>query len=116
MQNLAKTHNVSGTNFVVRPIARRGQHFRALTSSGTWIRSSSSSRTYKKSAIESRWRTSVEIIATRHAVDASHATQAAGVKEKYLRYERLDSNHSLLDGVREWLLAVWKSTSASKAP
>ena len=45
-----------------------------------------------------------------------HATQAAGVKEKYLRYERLDSNHSLLDGVRDWLLGDLSRDPRCKTP
>ena len=42
--------------------------------------------------------------------------KAAGVKEKYLRYERLDSNHSLLDDVRTWLLGDLSRDPRCKTP
>ena len=42
--------------------------------------------------------------------------KAAGVKEKYLRYEQLDSNHSLLDQARTWLLGDLSRDPRCKTP
>ena len=36
-----------------------------------------------------------------HAVAA---TQAAGIKEKHLKYERLDADNAILDDMRRWIL------------